>query len=96
MMHASSSTVILDFNSRLLAETNGFLLSGVMCQRISTRVSLGRRTGAAVQGAALARNFNSRLLPETNEKFTRQSWLYTYFNSRLLPETNITSSAFVG
>ena len=77
MMHASSSTVILDFNSRLLAETNGFLLSGVMCQRISTRVSLGRRTGAAVQGAALARNFNSRLLPETNEKFTRQSWLYT-------------------
>ena len=44
MMHASSSTVILDFNSRLLAETNGFLLSGVMCQRISTRVSFRRRT----------------------------------------------------
>ena len=67
MMHASSSTVILDFNSRLLAETNGFLLSGVMCQRISTRVSLGRRTGAAVQGAALARYFNSRLRKETNQ-----------------------------
>ena len=33
-----------NFKSRFLEETNGFLLSGVLCQRISTHVSVRRRT----------------------------------------------------
>ena len=37
-------SVCYDFNSRLRKETNGFLLSGVLCQRISTRISARRRT----------------------------------------------------
>ena len=35
---------LCDFKSRFLAKTNGFLLSGVLCQRISTHVSVRRRT----------------------------------------------------
>ena len=88
MMHASSSTVILDFNSRLLAETNGFLLSGVMCQRISTHVSVRRQT--LLYSSAMLLFLFQLTSPQGDEQFA--TFLVAselpHFNSRLCKETN--------
>ena len=59
---------LCDFKSRFLAETNGFLLSGVLCQRISTRVSARRRTLFRIRKIYTWGNFNSHLRKETNLK----------------------------
>ena len=79
-----------NFKSRFLAETNGFLLSGVLCQRISTHVSVRKRTVCLLQYMHFhILHFNSRLREGTNDHLGRRTGrVYGHFNSRLRKETN--------